>query len=221
MIAVILCAARKKPNSGHLLRRGGRRMMFVARPDQAPTSSVHVYARPDDVADTGKSWRTELWGYNRKHSAGLGANPLGVLPAWQLYDNPVYARLTQKFGLKRLYILSAGWGLIAADFLTPAYDITFSTNANHYMRRPRHHHYGDYRMLPRDTTEPVVFFGSKNYVPFFCSLTDGIKGTRYVFYNSREEPYAPGCVLRRFETTSRTNWHYKCADDFVKGKIAT
>ena len=219
MIAVILCAARKKQNAGHLLQRDGSKVMFVARPDQAPATSIYTYARPDDVADTGNTWRVELREYNRKYNASARTNPLGLLPAWQLYDNPVYARLAQSFGLKRLYILSAGWGLIAADFLTPDYDITFSTNARHYMRRPRHHHYRDFRMLPRDTTESVVFFGSKNYVPFFSSLTDGIKGRRYAFYSSMVAPYAPGLVLRRFETTSRTNWHYKCADAFIKGEV--
>lgn len=219
MIAVILCAARKKPDAGHLLRRNGQRVMFVARPDQAPPGSTHAYARPDDVADTGRSWRTELKEYNRKHNADTGTNPLGLLPAWQLYDNPVYPRLAHEFGLNRLYILSAGWGLIAADFLTPAYDITFSANASLHMRRPEYHRYDDFRMLPEDTAESVVFFGSRNYVPFFCSLTDGVKGTRYAFYTSKVEPYAPGLVLRRFETTSRTNWHYRCADAFIKGEI--
>ena len=50
----------------------------------------------------------------------------GLLPAWQLYENPVYELLKNHCGLKRLYILSAGWGLITAGFLTPCYDITFT-----------------------------------------------------------------------------------------------
>jgi hypothetical protein len=38
-------------------------------------------------------------------------------------------RLVEKFGIEKVFILSAGWGLIRADFLTPNYDITFSGSA--------------------------------------------------------------------------------------------
>ena len=50
--------------------------MFVAKPDAAPPGGSEVYARPDDVSDTGKSWRTVLQEYN----AAPGDNPLGLLP---------------------------------------------------------------------------------------------------------------------------------------------
>lgn len=51
MIAVIQCAASKKPNAGHLQRRDGRKVLFVADPESAPADVSHVYARPDDMAD--------------------------------------------------------------------------------------------------------------------------------------------------------------------------
>ena len=116
MIVVIQCAAKKKPNAGCLLRRDGQKVLFVADPDFAPTGAGHAYARPDDVSDIGVSWRAALLRYNDDP----GNNPLGLVPAWRLYKNKTYGLLKNRYGLERLYILSAGWGLIAAHFLTPA-----------------------------------------------------------------------------------------------------
>ena len=214
MIIVIQCAAKKKSNSGHLCRRDGQPVLFVADPESAPAGVAYAYARPDDISDTGVSWRAQILEYNDKP----GNNPLGLLPAWQLYENRTYERLVGKFGLESIYILSAGWGLIAADFLTPAYDITFSPSADEYKRRRKKNYYDDLRMLPANTTEPVVFFGGKDYVKLFCSLTEGFKGQRFMFYNSANAPGALGCTLKRFDSTTRTNWHYKCANAFIAGK---
>jgi hypothetical protein len=65
------------------------------------------------------------------------------------------------------------------------------------------------------TDEPIVFFGGKDYVPLFNTLTKSAKGKRTVYYNSAQPPDAVGCTLKRFETTTKTNWHYKCAKDFL------
>ncbi len=216
MIVIIQCAATKKPNTGHLRQRDGKKVLFVANPDSAPNSTAHVYARPDDIADTGISWREELLRYD----AHSGNNQPGLLPAWQLYENDTYALLHDKYGSDRLYILSAGWGLISADFLTPYYDITFSRSADKYKRRVAKDRYNDFCMLPTGTAEPVVFFGGKDYLPLFCRLTKHIQKKRVVFYNSKEAPVAPGCDLKRYDTARRTNWHYSCAKDFIEGKIS-
>ena len=213
MIVVIQCAAKKKPDAGHLRRRDGQKVLFVADPETAPAGVTHAHARPDDIFDAGMSWRASLLEYNDNP----GNNPLGLLPAWQLYQNPAYELLADHCGRERLYILSAGWGLIAADFLTPSYDITFSASADKYKRRRKKDRYDDLRMLPAATAEPVVFFGGKDYVDLFCALTAGVKGPRHLFYNSANTPDAPGCVLQRFHTSTRTNWHYECAKAFVEG----
>lgn len=215
MIVVIQCAARKKSNAGHLCRRDGQPILFVADPSTAPTGAGIAYARPDDNSDTGISWRDDLLEYN----ADPGKNSLHLLPAWQLYENRTYERLLGRYGLENFYILSAGWGLIAADFLTPAYDITFSPSVDRHKRRKKKDRYDDFRMLPANTAEPVVFFGGKDYVPLFCSLTENVKGRRVLFYNSANAPDAPGCRLTRFNTTTRTNWHYRCANAFINGEI--
>ena len=154
VIVVMLCARSKQPDAGHLRRGDGRKVMFVARPHPAPADDGLVYARPDDTADSGLSWRKELLRYNQHHQA-TGDNPLGLLPAWNLYRNQIYPQLWEKYGPDNLYILSAGWGLIRADFLTPAYDITFSSGARGataHQRRGKRDTYDDWRMLPAAPT---------------------------------------------------------------------
>ena len=215
MIVVIQCAASKKPNAGHLQRRDGRKVLFVADPESAPADVSHVYARPDDMADSGHSWRDELLSYND----APGNNPFGLLPAWQLYENETYALLAERYGVDRLYILSAGWGLLSSDFLTPKYDITFSAQADAYKRRRKKDRYNDLRMLPPDTDEPAVFFVSRGYVQLARTLTEGLRGPRHLFYNSTTPPDAPGFILNAYETRTRTNWQYECAKSLLAGNI--
>ena len=212
MIVVIQCAARKAANAGHLRTQDGRKVMFVANPDLAPPDGDYIYARPDDVSDTGLSWRTVL----RQYNENPGDNRLGLLPAWRLYRNPTYEILAEHCGLDRLYILSAGWGLIPGDFLTPNYDITFSTaqNVQRFKRRRRHDSYSDFRMLPTDASGPILFFGGKDYIPLFCTLTADSVSQRKVFYAGRE-PTAPGCRVQRYGKPY-TNWHYQCAKAYVE-----
>jgi hypothetical protein len=210
MIVVIQCAATKHSEAGHLRSSDGKPVTFVANPRAAPTDNACIYARPDDQAQDGITWRNLLESYNK-----AGDNPIGLFPAFRLYENKTYAQLANRFGLNNLYILSAGWGLISAGFLTPYYDITFSPSAEVYKRRRKTDRYQDFCMLPMSTVEPIVFFGGKDYVPLFCTLTKSAKGKRTVFYNSANPPVAVGCVLERFETATRTNWHYECAKNFL------
>ena len=185
--------------------------MFVAQPKSAPADGNLVYARPDDISDRGVSWRTVLERYN----AAPGENPLGLLSARCLYKNPTYEFLHQHFGPERLYILSAGWGLVGADHLTPNYDITFSkaSNVPQFKRRRGQDTYRDF-MLPVGVVEPIMFFGGRDYIPLFTRLTASATVPRTVFYAGRR-PEAPGCTLRRFGDPF-TNWHYRCAKEFLK-----
>jgi hypothetical protein len=148
---------------------------FVADPSIAPHQSDMVYARPDDFREDRTSWRTVLQTYNENP----GDNPYRLCRAFELYKDETYRRLVKRFNIENVYILSAGWGLIRSDFLTPHYDITFSSGANvpAYKRRRKKDHYDDFRMLPQDTRDDVVFFGGKAYLPLFCSLTDAIRST--------------------------------------------
>jgi hypothetical protein len=215
MIIVIQCAARKRPDAGHIVAASGRLVDFVAHPEIAPHDHHRVYARPDDPCEDGISWRQFLLKYNDDP----GNNPLHLYPAYQLYGNKAYGRLADRFGLRKVYILSAGWGLIRADFLTPYYDITFSRSADPYKRRRETDRYDDFRMLPTDTKSGIVFLGGNDYLPLFCSLTDTISSKKIVFFSSATVPRFDACTFRRFETTTRTNWHYECAKAILDGTI--
>jgi hypothetical protein len=121
--------------------------------------------------------------------------------------------------LENVFILSAGWGLISAGFLTPQYDITFSRSAEAYKRRGKREHYSDLCMLP-ECADDVVFLGGKDYLPLFCTLTNSVRGRKTVFFNSKCTPDAPGCRLERFGTVARTNWHYQCANALIDGGLS-
>lgn len=212
MIVVIQCAATKQPNAGHFRTDDGRRVLFVAQPAMAPPVPGVHYARPDDRSGVGASWREMLMRYNTDPQD----NPLDLLPAISLYTHPTYRRLAEEIDSDRLFILSAGWGLLPASYLTPNYDITFSPMAEPHKRRRRADPYHDFAMLPDVADAPIVFFGGKDYAPLFAHLTRTHRGPRTVFFNSQLPPNAPGCRLERFATTTRTNWHYECADGWIR-----
>lgn len=220
ILVVIQCAASMNDNAGHFMSDDGRKILFVADPDHAPASDSTVYRRPDDFTSPGRTYRDELVAYNRNHRTD---NPLGLLPAWKLYRNEAYRRLVETFGIDKVFILSAGWGLIAADFLTPNYGITFSNSArkeNAYERRSKHDpRYHNFCMIPEKTSSHVVFLGGKDYVSLFCEMTAKIT-RRTVFHNADTPPNAPGCTLRRYEIRKRTNWHYECAQALISGTLA-
>ena len=147
-----------------------------------------------------------------------------LLPAYQLYKNDCYRGLVNRFGLDNVYVLSAGWGLIRSDFLTPYYDITFNAQADDYKRRRTKDRYNDFDMLPNDTDEQIVFLGSKDYRPLFYTLTDGVRGERIVLFKSKYAPqkHSNG-TFRNFETADPRNtrkWHYECAEALIDGNLS-
>ena len=215
MRIVIQCAAKKQPCAGSFTLPDNRSVLFVAHPDKAPYDTEQVFACPDDISDNGKTWRERLLAYNKDSAA----NFMNFLPAYELYANKTYGKLVEKFGIKNIFILSAGWGLISADFLTPLYYITFSTSAEKYKRRRKKELYQDFCMIP-DNGEDIIFLGGKDYLPMFCTLTSGFKGKKTVIYNSINLPdCSTEFTLNKYETTTRTNWHYECANILMDGKL--
>lgn len=212
MKVVIQCAARKNNLAGYARANDGRRVVFVAQPQLAPKRDDLLYASPDDLSDRQMTWRKWVQEYNKTPEN----NPLDLFPAYKLYQKRIYGKLVENFGVEHTYILSAGWGLIRADFLIPQYDITFSSRAASYKRRRRSEYYEDFCMLPNDGDGPVRFFGGQDYVPLFSSLTQGLSAERVISYNSEEPPHATGCRTERFGTIPYTNWHYQCACCFIQ-----
>ncbi|URK16579.1 hypothetical protein M9H61_13600 [Thalassospira sp. GO-4] len=215
MNIVIQCAGRK--NGQFFKTENGKEIFFVADPALAPKDDAYLYAHPDDQADSKLTWRQTLLSYSKSPD-----NPLNLVRAFELYKNPIYKQLVDKFGLDKVFILSAGWGLINAAFLTPYYDITFSLSVKRkgqpYKFRSNETNWSDLCQLPT-SNEPVVFFGGKDYMPMFLTLTHSYQGKRIAFYNSKVPPRVPNCILQRYHTATRTNWQYECAMAFIGGGL--
>ncbi|HXG69000.1 MAG TPA: hypothetical protein VNJ04_00115 [Gemmatimonadaceae bacterium] len=142
------------------------------------------------------------------------------MPAFRLYKPQVFRELVERFGLADVFILSAGWGLIPAGFMTPTYDITFSTQAAPWTRRRKRDAFDDFGLLP-DDGDDIVFMGGKAYLPLFCALTARHRGRRSILYNAATQPTLPvGFNPIRYRLAKRTNWHYEAARSLIAGEIA-
>ena len=222
VLVVIVCAASKRDDAGAMRRPNGKPVRFVAKPKAMPNEVKNPrfdYVHPDDdIDDTGISWRERLEEYNREY-AKTGANPYGLLSAFKLYSNSIYRDLVKHYGAERVFILSGGWGLISAEYLTPQYDITFSTQAEKWKRRGKRDSFRDVCHIPEGFKATIEFFGGKDYARVFAELTQSIECRKIVRYNSTTPLSAPGCELRKYQTSARTNWYYQCARQFIRGEI--
>ena len=194
----------------------GRRVVFVAEPGVAPSDPDMAYRRPDDRADGNHTFRDALVAYN----GTAEDNPLGLLPAWRLYEDDAYRALAQGVEPGNLFILSAGWGLIESDFLIPTYDITFSNGVATYKRRRPRDSYQDLRRLPSEGTSRLVFAGGSDYVRLFLELTEGIGAERIVFHHASRIPLAADAQFVPVESDDSNDWHLQWARDYAAGKVA-
>jgi hypothetical protein len=215
MRIVIQCAGSKRDEAGSLLTEDGRPVSFVAHPPKEPDRAGKHFARPDDQSEDGRTWRQRLLAYNESAET----NPLGLTRAVDLYKPEAYSRLEGGFGADKVWILSAGWGLIPAAFLTPDYDITFSSSAAPIYRRWNGDLFHDWAMIDLASAEPIVFLGGKDYLPLFARLTAEARGRRVAFFNSSREPSHGGVSFVRYETNRRTNWHYDAATALADGTL--
>ncbi len=216
MKIIIQCAGEKTHNAGCLQTHDKKKILFVAQPNIAENTNGYIYKTPNDLTENKTTWIQELCEYNQNNN-----NYLNLLPAYKLYDNEIYRKLVTKYGIENVYILSAGWGLINANFLTPNYNITFSKakNVNKEFKRNKKDSYNDLCQIPLNLTEDLIFLGGIDYQPLFDKLTTGYQGKRIVFYNSINLPKIKKCKFIKFETTQRTNWQYTCAKQLINGTI--
>ena len=219
MKIVIVCARRKHADAGLMKTVNGTPVKFVAQPKLAP-QDAH-YAKPDDISDDGTSWRARLCAYNAMHEKN-GDNPFGLLPARELYTPPIYRKLVEKYSAENVYIMSAGWGLVSANFLLPNYDITYTQNVKKeekYKCRQKRDGYKDFNRLPNEETDRVVFFGGKSYLKPFCELTEYYAGERIVFYHSKNTQKVPGIRLINYPCKNAYTWVYAAAQELIDGKL--
>jgi len=123
MKIIISCAGNKSEQATKLRDFSGREIIFVADPCKVKNGNEGIiYFRPDDRnPSSNKSWREFLVEYNNQ-----GDNYLNLTKAANLYKPNIYKALVNKFGWDNVFILSAGWGLVRANYLLPYYNITFS-----------------------------------------------------------------------------------------------
>jgi hypothetical protein len=207
MKVVIQCSAAKAEGAG-TFRLDGRPVKFVAHPECYSASASELPFRPDDtIPSTSTTWREHLVEYNRG-----GGNPDGLFQAGKLYRPKIYQRLLDHVGIGNLFILSAGWGLIKADFLLPQYDITFA-RAEPWKRRRARDEFHDYAQLTQaglSADESVYFFGGKEYLSLYYRLTENLTARKVVYFAADQIP-----INESFEYIpygqGGINWHYRCA----------
>ena len=228
MKIVIVCAGSKRAGAGLMKTVNGTPVMFVgnSQHETVPSCPDRQFAKPDDFAECGKTWRERLCDYNKKFQED-GDNPCGLLSAGKLYQpkdpyREIYSDLVNKYGIENVYILSAGWGLVSADFLLPNYDITYTQNVKKeekYKCRQKRDGYKDFNRLPNEETDRVVFFGGKSYLKPFCELTEGYAGERIVFYHSKNTQKVPGIRLINYPCKNAYTWVYAAAQELIDGKL--
>jgi hypothetical protein len=204
MKLIIQCAGRKQPDAGSLRMRTGQRVKFVAHPEEAPSSTDRFYAHPDGLSDIpGQTWRQQLAAYN----ANPLDNSLGLLEAYRLYRNPAYQELVAAFGLTKVFISSAAWGLVRADYLLPYYDLTFAHTkpGEGYKRRMQWDTYNDFSQLPNGENGPIVYFGGNNYLPLLKKFTFTVRRLSFLRRPTRQMMRSGGPFdLTAISTTGTT-----------------
>ena len=213
---VIPCCAKKRKRCWTF---EGRQIIFVAHPDRCTASDRQIFFRPDDPVPHGaQTWREKLWAYNQ-----MGTNPDDLYRAADLYAQKIYQKLVNRLGWENTFILSAGWGLVRADFLLPYYDITFSRRADLCNRRGENDEYDDFNHLldwaSVGQSETIVFCGGNDYLPLYYELTQDFPARKVIYHKAKKPQRRPAYVYIAYDTPRRTNWHYSCAEDFVRGKL--
>lgn len=217
MRIVIQCAGKKHESAGRLKDASGVRVAFVAHPEKcAQTESSLRYYRPDDEVGAGLgTWREYLARYNQQ-----SLNPDGLFRAAELYKRTVYQALVERYGWQNVFILSAGWGLIRSDFLTPYYDITFSNQGNPWSKRGPRDRFQDFNHLQDNGISPdetVYFFGGKGYLSLYYFLTQSIAARKVIYHSQDSLTHRQG--YEYFPYRNFTNWHYSCAQAFMEDKV--
>lgn len=216
MNIIIQCAGTKTKDEDSFLKDfSRRRLRFVADPTKFVGEDVAY--RPDDmIPNEARTWREWVGSLN----AGNYPEGQRLFRAGDLYvprNKPyIYQRLIEEFGWQRVFILSAGWGLVRADFRIPNYDITFSHAKNvppYARRRVKDASWKDYCQLDMADRRPLVFFGTVKYISLLGKLTREYIGIKFAFYSADGSEFdleKAGFKVKKFARF--TNWHYECAE---------
>ena len=215
MKIIISCCNKK---NGESFLHNGTAINFVSRVDGLDSEN-ELYVHPDDlIPNEENTWRDLVSQQEIRND---------LLPAYQLYKHLIYDSLFQHYG-DDLFIYSAGWGIVRADFKLPKYNITFSNERNIPTYAIRNHNdvFNDFNQLEAiDENETIVFIGGKDYVLPFCQLTNHLPNNKIIIYKNinvvNNNPYLNNNNYHfvRCQTNRRTNWHYECANKLINNEI--
>ncbi len=222
MIIVIQCANRKVPNAA-TLTLNGEAVHFVAQPQ-----NEHMDKRPwDQIPGSDKTWIDCVMAYNEAGSTmpdeyiklNIGTEDgRQLMPCGNLYEHPVYRELTTTRGLKNVYILSAGWGLVRADKFLPNYNVTFSQLGDIRVRisvaeRLQYASISD--EIPDN--DQINLFISRAYAPYWSYLYQGAPQRTILHWRLGQElPKGKyGTVIKHDCGDQVTNWQYTAARQHI------
>ena len=225
MKVIIQCAASKRNDTKNFYWQG-KVVNFVANPKKAPDSSIGIFVLPDDVMEEGNgTWRSLVTKLNQS-----GEEVDGLVPAIELYKPRIFGQLVNAFGMTDLFVLSAGWGLVRADFRIPSYNITLSKTGSYLTRRYESDPYQDFNQLKDvniGSDEEIIFLGGKSYLPLLHRLLSDINCRKKAFYRVAPlkksnklpvdlEKYSTELEFIPFRTSRCTNWHYESAERLIE-----
>tara|TARA_R110002049_G_scaffold288687_2_gene471309 strand:- start:545 stop:1183 length:639 start_codon:yes stop_codon:yes gene_type:complete len=210
MIIVISCSGSK--NGENLIYKNNE-ITFVSSPNE---ESKNHFNPDNQIPNENRTWREYVNSQENNN----------ILESYKLYKNKIYSELYEKYK-SNLFILSAGWGIINSEFKVPKYDITFSKRAEKNSKRKKTDFYKDFNHIEKiNHNEKIVFFGGADYLKLFYNLTKDLSNEKIIFYNKKNIysglPFLKNessFKLIKYETKTRTNWHYGCAKDFLENKL--
>jgi hypothetical protein len=174
------------------------------------------YGLDDRIRYENKTWRELIIN-------GQNDPSLNLIKAYRLYKPKIAPSIYEDFYKEfdnSFYILSAGWGIIRADFRIPAYDITFSTapKVPEYARRNVDHVWTDINHLKEDIDNgkyapdsKIILFAGKDYLLHFRRMTQSISYKKKILVYANDES-ENGKVIKdgwfvyeNYFTTMKTN----------------
>jgi hypothetical protein len=223
---VLTCAGTKHGDTE--MEYNGNKIEFRWRPNQN-----NQYKPFDKISGKNISWKQFLKEINKENANNVIEEIAynNIVSAYELY-NPqfenrnIYVDLHNCF-LDRFFIASAGWGIVKSDFRLPNYDITYTKpkkeqDANKY-RNPNEtdflHDINEFENLQED--DDILFFGSKNYLKQFISLTQNLPNRKVVIYNSQNivlpepNPYGGVFIPLYFPYHDNRKGHYAAAQMLI------
>ena len=216
---VMICAKEKKGNSKIIHENFNHPITFLAQPN-----GVNTFLPDGYIPNLNMTWRDYVTN-NQNHN---------IIPfkSYQLYIHGVYQNLFTVFG-DRLFILSAGWGLVKAEFRLPNYDITFSKDEKVPLNSKRSTNmnkspiYNDFKKLKVKKDDDIIFIGVPNYLNLFYELTRDFQNRKIIYYfgkGSKLKRYSPKKEFDyiQYEPKNPNNnrtWHYELAQKYADGEI--